>query len=99
MRTLIAILMALASPLGAQDYHQSRPKPKPGHAYPECYCTNRGARVELGQTACLRVDGRAFTARCAMSLNNPAWRHERDGCAPEGVSLAPPPATARPGRG
>lgn len=99
MKPLVAILIVLAAPLAAQDYHQSRPKPKSGHDYPPCYCTNRGERVELGQTACLRVDGRTFTARCGMSLNNPAWRRERDGCSPDGLSLLPPPAIARPGRG
>jgi len=99
MRTLVAILVALAAPLAAQDYHQTRPRPKDGFSYPDCYCTNRGARVELGDTACLRVDGRSFTARCAMSLNTPAWRKERDGCAPEGLSRMSPPASARPARG
>lgn len=99
MRTLVAILVALAAPLAAQDYLQTRQKPKEGAAYPACYCTNRGARVELGRTACLRVDGRSFTARCAMSLNNPVWRRERDGCDPEGLSRMSPPASARPARG
>lgn len=47
----------------------------------ECYCTDRqGDRVELGQMICLQVDGRMFTARCEMSLNNPMWREVTDGC-------------------
>ncbi|SNS44528.1 hypothetical protein [Tropicimonas sediminicola] len=47
----------------------------------DCYCTDRqGARVELGETICLTVDGRAFLARCEMSLNTPMWRETGDGC-------------------
>lgn len=99
MRRIALALVLHAAPLAAQDYHQWRPKPKEGFSYPECFCTNRGARVELGETACLRVDGRAFTARCAMSLNNPAWRRERDGCDPEELSRPAPPASVPPVRG
>ena len=47
----------------------------------ECYCTDRtGARVELGQTTCLDINGRQFTARCEMSLNTPMWRDTGTGC-------------------
>jgi len=47
----------------------------------ECYCTDsQGARVEMGETICLRVDGKMFMARCAMSLNVPIWRRIADGC-------------------
>ncbi len=47
----------------------------------ECYCTDKnGGRVELGQEICLFVDGRAFMARCEMSLNNPMWRETGDSC-------------------
>ena len=53
----------------------------PGGKLRDCYCTDsRGRRVELGQTICLFVDGRMFTAQCQMSLNNPMWRKLRDGC-------------------
>ncbi len=47
---------------------------------PDCYCTNRGVRYELGQFACLRVDGRKYLARCEMSLNNPMWREKEPSC-------------------
>lgn len=92
MKALLAIaIVVVAAPglLWAQDWNRVRPAPKEGYAYPECYCTNRGERVQLGQTACLRVDGKEFTALCAMSLNNPAWRRQGEGCAPDGLSLAP----------
>jgi len=47
----------------------------------ECYCTDRtGSRVELGETICLQVDGRMFTAQCQMSQNNPMWREVQEGC-------------------
>ena len=68
----------------------SPPKAKDGHAYPECYCTNRGVRIPVGATSCLRVGSRTFTARCGMSLNNPAWREVKDGCDPEQMSRATP---------
>ena len=47
----------------------------------ECYCTDsRGARVELGETICMQVDGRMFMAQCQMSLNVPMWREVAKGC-------------------
>lgn len=47
----------------------------------DCYCTDtQGARVELGETICLRVGDRAFMAQCQMSLNMPMWREIADGC-------------------
>jgi hypothetical protein len=53
----------------------------PGGKTVDCYCTDRsGARVELGQTICLQVDGRMFTAQCQMSLNSPMWREVSEGC-------------------
>jgi hypothetical protein len=47
----------------------------PGGRVIECYCTDStGGRVELDQEICLTVGGRAFIARCEMSLNTPMWR-------------------------
>ena len=60
-----------------------------GVEWPDCYCTDRsGTRIELGQTVCMYVDGRSFTARCEMSLNNPMWREVGEGCL---SSQAPQP--------
>ena len=54
----------------------------PGGKTVDCYCTDTsGARVELGQTICLQVDGRMFMAQCQMSLNVPMWREVKEGCA------------------
>jgi len=48
----------------------------------DCYCTDStGTRIELGETICLQVDGRAFMAQCQMSLNVPMWREMKSGCA------------------
>lgn len=62
--------------------------PDRGTGWPECYCTDgEGRRVDLGEEACLSVGGRSFTARCEMSLNVPAWREVRAGCATAPLSL------------
>lgn len=53
----------------------------PGGKTVDCYCTDsQGARVELGETICLQVDGRMFMAQCQMSLNVPIWREVSVGC-------------------
>lgn len=53
----------------------------------QCYCTDsQGARVEMGEMICLRVDGRMFMAKCAMSLNVPIWRKVSDGCLSSSLS-------------
>lgn len=57
------------------------PKPKEGFRYPDCFCTDSvGKRVDLGKTACLQIGSQSFTARCAMSQNNPTWRRVSEGC-------------------
>lgn len=54
----------------------------------DCYCTDSGgARIELGESICLQVGGRMFTAQCQMSLNVPMWRETQNGCLSS--SLAP----------
>jgi hypothetical protein len=53
----------------------------PGGTVIDCYCTDStGGRVELGEEICLMVDGRAFIARCEMSLTNPMWRDTGKPC-------------------
>ncbi|GAW36739.1 hypothetical protein RA2_03814 [Roseovarius sp. A-2] len=59
----------------------------------ECYCTDTsGARIEMGETICLRVDGKMFMAKCAMSLNVPIWRKVSDGCLSSSLSDPVEPA-------
>lgn len=54
----------------------------------DCYCTDTaGARIELGETICLQVDGRMFMAQCQMSLNVPMWRETQEGCLSSKVRL------------
>lgn len=54
----------------------------------DCYCTNTsGARVELGETICLYVNGRMFMAQCQISLNVPIWREIQEGCTTSRLDL------------
>ena len=74
MKEIAFILAVLAAPAFADVV-------SPGGKVIDCYCTDQnGERVELGQTICLEVGGRRFTARCEMSLNNPMWREQQEGC-------------------
>lgn len=76
----LSVIFAL---MGTVGWAESATKNTAAPPLPEisCYCTDKtGARVELGQEICLQVGGRMFTARCEMSLNNPMWREQADGC-------------------
>lgn len=85
MRMILApVLACLAFAVpAAADPMWTRPPAKDGFSYPDCFCTNRGQRVEMGGTACIRVGSDEYTARCGMSLNVPTWRREKTGCDPE----------------
>jgi hypothetical protein len=62
----------------------------PGGKTIDCYCTDKsGARVELGEMRCLRVDGRMFMAQCQMSLNVPMWREVQSSCLSASLSAQP----------
>ena len=82
MKYVVPIILALIATPGHADVTG------PGGKVIDCYCTDStGSRVELGQSICLFVDGRAFTARCEMSLNVPMWRDTGEGCvSARGVS-------------
>lgn len=74
MRWLLPLLAGLAGPALADVTG-------PGGRVIDCYCTDStGGRVELDEEICLYVDGRAFMARCEMSLNNPIWRDTGRAC-------------------
>lgn len=75
-RALIAtILLTLQTAAALADVQG------PGGKTIDCYCTDKsGARVELGEMRCLRVDGRMFMAQCQMSLNVPMWREVQSSC-------------------
>lgn len=98
MKAMVTLLVALtlSAPARAEDPVFVPPKPKEGYSYPECYCTNRGEKVQMGEYSCLRIGGKEFSARCGMSLNNPAWRDMTPGCdkplsrAPSGFELFEP---------
>jgi hypothetical protein len=75
MRIWIALALIAAPVQGLADVTG------PGGKTVDCFCTDRsGARIELGQTICLQVDGRMFLAQCQMSLNVPMWREVQNGC-------------------
>jgi hypothetical protein len=59
----------------------------------DCYCTDKQRnRIELGESICLFVDGRAFMAQCQMSLNVPMWRKTREGCETSSLPQSRDPA-------
>jgi hypothetical protein len=63
----------------------------------ECYCTDRaGARIELGETICMQVDGRMFMAQCQMSLNVPMWREVEQGCLSSSLDGSDQPLQTSP---
>ncbi len=74
MLRIIALALAIATPVLADVK-------APGGKTIDCFCTDKsGARIELGDTICLQVDGRMFMAQCQMSLNVPMWREVQTGC-------------------
>ncbi|MET4104025.1 hypothetical protein ABIE58_003473 [Roseovarius sp. MBR-78] len=84
MRLLLALILAATPALADATI---------GGKTVECYCTDtKGARVEMGEMICLRVDGQMFMAKCAMSLNVPIWRKVSDGCLSSGLGETPQPA-------
>jgi len=88
MKKLLLILTLLPAAAGADV---TSPSGKTG----ECYCTDSGgSRIELGESICLQVDGRMFTAQCQMSLNVPMWRETREGCLSSGLGLPFSPSAA-----
>ncbi len=84
MKRLILSLIVLAGPTLADVT-------SPSGKTVECYCTDStGARIELGETICLQVDGRMFMAQCQMSLNNPMWRETQEGCVSSSLTPRAP---------
>ena len=72
-RLTLALLLAAPPALADLTY--------PGGRAIECYCTDStGARVELGEEACLAIGQRRFIGLCAMSLNVPIWRDTGRDC-------------------
>ena len=83
-----AILLALAAPALADQTI--------GGKVIDCYCTDStGSRVELGESICLQVGGRMFTAQCQMSLNVPMWRETADGCMSSELQISQPSPNTR----
>ena len=79
-RLLGPALILAAGAAVAGDPVFKPPPAKEGYSYPDCYCTNRGEKVPVGAYSCLKIGSKEYTARCGMSLNNPAWRDKTEGC-------------------
>lgn len=91
MKVLIALLPILAASAALADVKG------PGGRTIDCYCTDsKGLRVDLGESICLFVDGRAFMAQCQMSLNVPMWRKISDGCLSSSLPQSQPADTNTP---
>ena len=82
----IAIMLTTASAYGQGS---TTPSGQSDGATRKPYCTNRGAPVEQGQTACLTVNGAALIARCGMVLNNPSWEWSATACPDQPPSSRP----------
>lgn len=83
MKRLLILASLVASPAMADVSG-------PGGRTIDCFCTDtQGLRVELGETICLTVGGRAFMAQCDMSLNVPTWRETGQGCLSSDLDLSP----------
>lgn len=81
--------MALFAALGMTVLLQA------GAAAAECTCVNKdGTRYNMGDVACIRVDGRAYMAECELNLNVTSWRKIGDGCPV--ASADNPPMSRRP---
>ncbi|MBZ9987168.1 hypothetical protein LB572_08665 [Mesorhizobium sp. BH1-1-5] len=46
-------------------------------------CLANGNSFNVGQTACLTLDGESHLARCDMVLNNTSWTRIKDECPGE----------------
>ncbi|WP_300030830.1 hypothetical protein [uncultured Roseobacter sp.] len=89
MKRLLCMMICAGLPAGADVTY-------PGGKTVDCYCTDRsGARIELGETICLQVDGRMFMAQCQMSLNVPMWREVEQGCLSSSLRGADHPLQSR----
>lgn len=89
MRTLTILLCLAATPALADVKG-------PNGRVVDCFCTDtQGLRVELGETICLYVDGRAFMATCDMSLNMPTWRETGEGCISSQLNMPAPSPSER----
>ncbi len=91
MRFALLLIFLSTGTAAAQDNHAAPTRPP--LPVIECFCTDRaGQRVDLGQMICLIVDGRAYLARCEMSLNSPMWRDTGSDCVGAGLSVPTPGA-------
>ncbi|NRP73422.1 hypothetical protein ILFOPFJJ_04326 [Ensifer psoraleae] len=82
LRVMLIATLGLAAIMAAGSVLAAPPDAR-------CTCRNRdGSKYELGQTACIRVGGISYLARCEMNLNVTTWKKLRDGCPTAQLSTA-----------
>ncbi|APG84214.1 hypothetical protein [Sinorhizobium americanum] len=89
MKSLIVLQVLALSLAAAAMVAESAAASPPDR---RCTCRNRdGTKYELGQTACIRVGGISYMARCEMNLNVTTWKKVRDGCPTADMTLGAVP--------
>jgi hypothetical protein len=85
---VFAVVVTAISGLAASEPPQPFPTTSP-HPHFHCTCRQRdGSHFELGQITCIRVDGKAYLARCEMFQNLTTWQKIQDGCPIARLSTA-----------
>ena len=82
---LPALLLWIPTPRAAEPVPSAAPASAVTRVQQAAPCTCRafGRDYGMGETVCLRIDGRPALAECAMFLNNTSWRSTGRPC-PEG---------------
>ena len=85
MRVLLGLALACSAGAAMPALAQGKFAPIPRGPVPEipCYCRTVDRNFDMGETACIRVEGRAELARCDMMQNNPSWTLLNRPCNPE----------------
>lgn len=85
MRVLLGLALACSTGAATSALAQGKFAPIPRGPVPEipCYCRTVDRNFDMGETACIRVEGRAELARCDMIQNNPSWTLLNRPCNPE----------------
>ena len=83
MRLWLLILSLTGSAIEAAAQSKFAPIPREPVPVVPCYCRTGERNFDMGETTCIRIEGRAELARCEMVLNNPSWTLLKRPCNPE----------------
>ncbi len=85
--SLALILVSKAA--GAQDGSEAARRQWPSQTLPEqpvnariCSCLYAGENVPIGETICMKYQGRQVLATCDTVVNNPSWSISSKACPP-----------------